>query len=272
LNKPGKAAVIGGDERCAVCAELFAKSGVECAVFGLEKSGISSSATKAASIADAVCESDILILPLPVMSDSARIFSPLSDANILLSDVIGNVSEKTVIFAGNPQKCFFSAIENAGLCNEIINYTKSDLFAVLGGVPTAEGAIIEAINATGKTVSSSKVLVVGFGRVGKQLSSLLKAMNADVTVTARKSTDLALIKSCGMRAEKTGDISKTKSRFDIIFNTVPACIFDEKTLKAIKGRPVIIELASKPYGEGFKRKKRRRSAPQFVEKLFIKVF
>ena len=255
MNKPSKVAVIGGDKRCAVCAELLAKSGVETAVFGLEKSGAFRYATKAASVADAVGDGDAVILPLPVMSDSARIFAPLSDEKVPLSEVIENISEKAVIFAGNPQKCFFSAIESAGLCNEVVNYAASELFAILGSVPTAEGAIIEAINATGKTVFSSRVLVAGFGRVGKQLSSLLKAMNADVTVTARRPTDLAAIKVLGMAAEKTGDIAKLPDEFDVVFNTVPAPVFDEKTLMALKGSPVIIELASKPYGAGFKRKK-----------------
>ena len=260
MNKPSKVAVIGGDKRCAVCAELLAKSGVETAVFGLEKSGAFRYATKAASVADAVGDGDAVILPLPVMSDSARIFAPLSDEKVPLSEVIENISEKAVIFAGNPQKCFFSAIESAGLCNEVINYAASELFAILGSVPTAEGAIIEAINATGKTVFSSRVLVAGFGRVGKQLSSLLKAMNADVTVTARRPTDLAAIKALGMAAEKTGDIAKLPDEFDVVFNTVPAPVFDEKTLMALKGSPVIIELASKPYGAGFKQ--RRRCVPK----------
>ena len=254
LNKPSKVAVIGGDKRCAVCAELLAKSGVETAVFGLEKC-VLTYATKAASVADAVGDGDAVILPLPVMSDSARIFAPLSDEKVPLSEVIENISEKAVIFAGNPQKCFFSAIESAGLCNEVVNYAASDLFAILGSVPTAEGAIFEAINATGKTVFSSRVLVAGFGRVGKQLSSLLKAMNAKVTVTARRPTDLAAIKALGMAAEKTGDIAKLPDQFDVVFNTVPFTVFDEKTLMALKGSPVIIELASKPYGAGFKRKK-----------------
>lgn len=271
MNKPSKVAVIGGDKRCAVCAELLAKSGVETAVFGLEKSGAFRYATKAASVADAVGDGDAVILPLPVMSDSARIFAPLSDEKVPLSEVVENISEKAVIFAGNPQKCFFSAIESAGLCNEVINYAASELFAILGSVPTAEGAIIEAINATGKTVSSSKVLVTGFGRVGKQLSSLLKAMNARVTVTARRPTDLAAIKVLGMAAEKTGDIAKLPDEFDVVFNTVPAPVFDEKTLMVLKGSPVIIELASKPYGAGFKRKKGAAVRP-FVENLFMKVF
>ncbi len=255
-----KAAVIGGDERSAVCAEMLAHSGTECAFFGLEKCR-PLSATKAASLRDAVCGCDILILPLPVMSDSARVFSPLSDEKILLSDITENLSDKTLIFAGNPQKCFFSALDAMKKENEVINYTHSDTFAVLGSVPTAEGAVIEAISATRKTISSSDILVTGCGRIGKQLALLLKAMNANVTVSARKPSDLAFISANGMTAVKTADIGSIGKSFDIIFNTIPTMIFDKKTLLQLKGAPVIIELASKPYGEGFKKEKAHRSAP-----------
>ena len=246
-----KAAVVGGDERSAVCAELLAKSGTECAVFGLEKYNRCLSATKAVSLSDAVCGCDALVLPLPVMSDSACVFSPLSDEKILLSDIAENLSDNTLIFAGNPQKCFFSMLDALKKENEVINYTHADAFAVAGSVPTAEGAVIEAINATQKTVSSSKILVVGCGRIGKQLALLLKSMNASVTVSARKPHDLAFICSNGMNAVKTEEIANIGKSFDVIFNTVPAMVFDEKALLGIVGKPVIIELASKPYGEGF---------------------
>lgn len=249
-----KAAFVGGDERCAVCAELLAKSGTECAVFGLEKCRTAFS-TKAASLSDAVCGCDILILPLPVMSDSASILSPLSERKILLSEILEVLPEETIIFAGNPQKCFFSAFDAMNKANELINYTTSDSFAVLGSVPTAEGAIIEAIKASGKTISSSNILVVGCGRVGKQLALLLKAMNAIVTVSARKPSDLAFITSNGMNAIKTAEIGELDESFDIIFNTVPTLVFDKEVLLHLGGTPVIIELASKPYGEGLKNKK-----------------
>ena len=37
----------------------------------------------------------------------------------------------------------------------------------------------------------------------------------------------------------------------MIFNTVPAEIFDNNTLNSLKGAPVLFELASKPYGIDF---------------------
>ncbi len=259
-----KAAVIGGDERCAVCADLFSKNGTECAVFGLENFLSDSSATKCTCLSDALGGCDILILPLPVMKDSASLNSPLSAEKILLADIFSLIDDDVTIYAGNPQKCFFSLKEAFGRKNDVINYANLESFAILGSVPTAEGAVIEAVKASKKTISGSAVLVCGCGRVGKQLALLLKAMNANVTVSARKNCDLSWISSNGFSPVHTYEIGNCKKAFDVIFNTVPYMIFDGKVLSKLRGKPVIIELASKPYGAEFniktciyKRKKRK---------------
>lgn len=247
-----KVAVIGGDERCRVCADLFAGSGSECAVFGMEKSSQSCFATKCMTLSDALGGCDVLLLPLPVMQDSTFINTPLSNERIALSDIISLIDDNTVIFAGNPGKCFFAALHAAGAKNEVINYTEIPAFSILGCVPTAEGAAAEVSKMTGKTVSGSVILVTGCGRVGKHLARLLKAMDAAVFVSARKSEDLAWIEANGMHPLRTDQLRDCNVSFDLICNTVPALIFDEKTLSSLKGSPAIMELASKPYGAGFK--------------------
>lgn len=259
-----KAAVIGGDERCRVCADLLAGSGIECAVFGIEKSPQSCFATKCMTLSDALGGCDVLLLPLPVMQDSAFIHTPLSSERIALTDIIPLLDGDTVIFAGNPGKCFFAALHAAGAKNEVINYAEIPAFSILGCVPTAEGAVAEAPKMTGKTVSGSVILVTGCGRVGKHLSKLLKAMDAEVYVSARKSEDLAWIEANGMHPLRTDQLCDCNTKFDLICNTVPALIFDEKTLSSLKGSPAIMELASKPYGAGFKYR-----LPIFIISVFI---
>lgn len=251
MKKPKKIAVIGGDERSAVCADMFAKNGVECAVFGMEKYVEPLFATRTLSCADAVNECDVLILPLPAMCDGVCITAPMAESKIPFYDIIENLPNDTLIYVGNPQKCFFAALQSCDRKNTVVNYSDFDEFAILGSVPTAQGAVIEAICATKKQLLGAKVLVTGFGRVGKTLSQTLKALGADVTVSARKPQDLAYIFSCGLKHIKTSDIKTAKFEFDIIFNTVPAPIFDKETLESLLGCPTIIELASKPYGEGF---------------------
>ncbi len=246
-----KIAVIGGDQRCCVCADMFSDAGLECAVYGLENSSEGCCATKCTSLSDALCDCDVLILPVPVMRDSTSINAPLSEKRIHLSDILDHIEPKTLVFCGNPGKCFYTAFSSAEKHNEIINYAESGAFSVMSAVPTAEGAVAEAIGLTGKTIADSTILVCGYGRIGKYLSRLLHSMGANVHASARKWEDIEWIKAMGLTPLQTDKISQCNTSFDIIFNTVPSLIFNEAVLSSLKGSPVIIELASKPYGIDF---------------------
>ena len=263
-----KIAFIGGDERCAFCAEMFAACGTECAVFGLEKSHEIKLATKCLALSDAIYGCDAIVLPLPVMKEPSLLYTPLSDDKILISELLSLTESRSVIFAGNPSRHFSDIFENLSLKNEVINYALLDTFSLLGSVPTAEGAACLAPALTGKTISGSTVLVAGCGKVGKQLSLLLKAMNAKVYVSARKPYDFAWIKANGMNMLKTNELCDCNVKFDIIFNTVPFMIFDKNVLLHLKGSPKILELASKPYGAGFN----IRKAGQFTAFYFFLFF
>ena len=72
------------------------------------------------------------------------------------------------------------------------------------------------------------MLVIGYGRVGKVLADRLKALGADVTVSARKPADFALIKALGYNAMETKTVNDSLSDYDIVFNTVDVKVIDEK--------------------------------------------
>lgn len=86
------------------------------------------------------------------------------------------------------------------------------------------------------------VLIVGWGRIGKCLGKLLRAMGADVTVAARKESDRAMIKALGYG---TTDLSRAElSRFRVIFNTAPAPVLSASQLQACPKSCIKIDLAS----------------------------
>lgn len=240
-----KAAVIGGDERSCVCANMFLQNGTECAVFGLEKSKNGCCATRCVTIDDALCGSDILILPLPAL-DGKYIHMPLSDKKITVDELARHTPPETIIFSGTKDRNLYSTFKNRIVC-----FSEDEIFQISGSISTSEGALKTAIGKTGKTILHSDILVCGNGRIGKYLSSMLKSLGANVYVSARKDTDLALIDAKGCVPVHTTEIKNSSVAFDIIFNTVPHMILDKSVLRSLKGKPVIIELASKPYGIDF---------------------
>ena len=101
-------------------------------------------------------------------------------------------------------------------------------FAVRNAVPTAEGAIMIAMELSEGTINGSNCLVTGYGRIGKVLSEMLKGLGANVTVSARKPSDLSWIQLNGYQAVRTSQLADLTCKFDFVFNTIPSFILPEK--------------------------------------------
>ena len=87
------------------------------------------------------------------------------------------------------------------------------------------------------------VLIIGWGRIGKQLSKMLKSAGAAVTVCARKSSDRALVRAFGYGAADIQSLPHLLSCSDVIFNTAPAHILEADIMDAHPAC-IAIDLAS----------------------------
>lgn len=249
MKKLKKVTVLGGDKRCAVCANMFCELGCECAVYGMEKLNCDCRGTKCATLSDALGMCDVLILPLPTSYDGEYLFSPFSDTKIMLSDVEKLTEPNTIVFAGNPPEKMFSNKKIS-----LINYAENEKLTLLGAIYTAEGAIKEISGMCEKSLDESRILVCGFGRIGKHVSRLLKAYGCDVCVSTSDFKKIPVIASFGYTPFTTDKLSEQCSNskpFDMIINTVPFKIFDHDLLLSLAGTPKYIELASSPYGIDF---------------------
>ena len=81
------------------------------------------------------------------------------------------------------------------------------------------------------------VLILGWGRIGKCLAKLLRAMGACVTVAARKESHRVMIDALGYQSCKMEEIHT--ENFRLIVNTVPAMV-----LPSAPGTALKIDLAS----------------------------
>ena len=88
-----------------------------------------------------------------------------------------------------------------------------------------------------------QAFIIGWGRIGKCLGPMLKEQGVQVTIGARKVSDLAMIHALGYRSLNLQDAAVELSRFDLILNTVPVLLFPHA---AVKDGAVVLELASKP--------------------------
>ena len=195
----------------------------------------------------AVDGADVILLPLPVTRDNVNIFT--SGERASLSDVVRlALKNKSVIYGGlipedMKRQC-------AALSIEAYDYYKIESLQRKNALPSAEGALMLAMEHTDVTVNGMKALVCGYGRIGKLLSDMLVKLGAKVTVAARRDETLCEITFNGLNAIRTDgeSLAKAAGDCDVIFNTVPNIIFTEQVLKNVKNKPLYIEIASAPGG------------------------
>ncbi len=238
--------ILGGDMRFITVANLLVGDGYNVSVLGFKKSAsFDGRISFFTNLPEAVERCDAIVAPLPVTKDNITVYAPFSINEIYIDDVLSYAGERPV-FCGMATGEFIKSAEKFDV--RLIDYFKSEYLTVLNCVPTTEGAISIAIENTPFTLFGSKTLVMGFGRVGRHLSKTLAAFGADVSVEARKESDLAWICALGYNKLPLSKLDEHLNEFDIIFNTVPKILLTPDRLRLINKECVIIDLASYPYG------------------------
>lgn len=239
--------VLGGDRRQIALAESLAASGFTVYVCGFDRAEFSPSVKKVPFDEMALmCE--IVILPLPVTDDGTHVKMEFGGEPVVLDDGFAQKMNGKRVFGGMMERLYRTSQLWKNIRSD--DYYMRDDFAIRNAVPTAEGAIEIAIREYPGTISGSRCLVAGYGRVGKTLARMLQGIGAGVTVSARRPSDIAWIESNGYRPAVTGRIG-AQEQYDIVFNTVPAMIFNRKVLSELRNCSLLVDLASAPGGTDF---------------------
>lgn len=237
--------IIGGDLRQIYLAKKLQKDKNEVFVCGFENFvGFDKLKLKSLKISDLISSSKYIILPVPASRNKKVINAPFSNSDMVLSEKLFSNLKNKVVFAGIVSS-LIEDVKPSGLY--IRDYYQREDFLIPNALLTAEGAVSIALKEYGKSIFSSRCLVVGFGRIGKILAKLLKNMGAKVTVSARSVKDVSLAKISGFETTNVSKINE-KADFDLIFNTVPALVLNEDVLGYLSSARMIIDLASSPGG------------------------
>ncbi len=242
-----KICVLGGDSRMISAIRFMYKQNYSVFAFGID--GISDEAVIYNNLESAVSEASLIVLPLPFSTDGIKLFAPLCNFEIKISDILSTLKKGQLIAGGKLSEDFCKKAMQKG-CG-IYDYYLSERLSILNAIPTAEGAVSIAINETPKTIFSSKCVIAGYGRIGKILAKLLRNMGADVTVLARSEQALTWAEADGCHALPFYCAGRYLEDKDIIFNTVPTLWMDKNIIDSTRKNTVIIDLASAPGGVDF---------------------
>lgn len=180
-----------------------------------------------------------IILPFPTKADK---FTFIADGK-KLGDFL---DENQCVIGGLLSDEVINEIVKSGA--EYIDYFKNESYVLKNAFITSQGALRLLLEATDDFLVGKKVLITGFGRIGKSLAFMLKALGMKVFVAARSKKALTEAFSSGFEVFSISQMYTTLFYYDFIFNTVPEIIFEKNHIKHIRDDAYYFELASYPYG------------------------
>lgn len=173
------------------------------------------------------CAPDVTHLLLPVPS--------FSGGDGYLAHLLAKLPDDVIISGGNLNSPLLEGYR-------AVDYLQDPFYLADNAAITA-GCAIQMLRERISDLSGKRGLIIGWGRIGKCLGPLLEQQGVEVTIGARKKSDLAMIHALGYRSLDLQDVSSELSRFDLILNTVPVLLFPQAE---VKDGAVVLELASKP--------------------------
>lgn len=166
-----------------------------------------------------------LLLPVPCREDMTALMEALS----LDVTIIGGKLDRPEL--------------SGYRCKDLL---KDEDYLAKNAAITAHCAVQTAAQQLPVTLEDCPILVIGWGRIGKCLSALLRSCGCHVSIAARKASDRAMIRALGYEAEDPHHLLPILRCYRAIFNTVPSPILSQDQPAHCRADCVKIELASSP--------------------------
>ena len=187
-----------------------------------------------------ISEFDAVILPIPVTKDGRTINTPLTNDIIFIHDLLEKHPKR--VFGGMIKQKLIEELDSHNI--KYHDYYKSEALTVKNAVLTAEAAIAIAINCTDFAIFGSKALVIGYGRIGRQLAKYLKSLGASVIASSRDAGRRAIIETDGITAIDSAECYTVASECDYVFNTAPSPIMNSCFFENCKKSAFVEDLAT----------------------------
>ena len=238
-------AIVGGDRRSALLAELLLRDGHKVHSFALEKAELPGEIPKDGCLQSCVYAADCVILPVPA-EKGGFLNAPLSSEELSMPALLEALWPGQLLIGGRlSDRSVTLALRGKLRVADVLHRQE---LAVYNAALTAEGAVGRLIDGSERAIWGSQVLVLGWGRIGRILALRLDALGAEVTVAARGKADRAMAAALGCRAVDYSELEGLVGDFDFIVNTVPARVLTEAMLCLISPEALLLELASPPGG------------------------
>lgn len=249
-------AVLGGDGREVEILRQALATGARVRSYGCPPAAAEVMGyPQAGSPDEAVKDADVLVCPVPALSQEGHVYAPSAPAPFgLTRELLKTLRPGALLIMGIASPALRDLCRELGVT--LREYENDSELMILRSPAIAEGAIKLAIEHTDITIHRSRSLILGFGRVAMTLGHLLHGMRAHVYVAARNPTQLARAFEMGLEPVHLGRLPDEIGKMDILFNTIPARILEASLLERVRPDALILDLAIPPGGVDFEAARR----------------
>jgi dipicolinate synthase subunit A len=244
--------LIGGDARQLEVIQKFSELDATVTLIGFDNlQHLYSGVTKAALSVETLEKSDAVILPVVGTDDSGVVESIFAATGIvILEEHIAALPSHAKVYTGMAKPYLKKLCSAHNI--QLIELLDRDDVAIYNSIPTAEGALMMAIQNTDITIHGSACMVLGLGRTGQTMARTLKGLGAKVLVGVRRPEHFARAWESGFTPFYVSELATQVTGVDLLFNTIPTMIVTAQIIANMPHRAVIIDLASKPGGTDFR--------------------
>ncbi|NBD22414.1 dipicolinate synthase subunit DpsA [Paenibacillus glycinis] len=244
--------LLGGDARGLEVIRKLTELDATVTVAGFDQLHSSLDGAVRAELGDALfANADALVLPAVGTDDDGKIVAVFSDQELVLTDeYVAKLPKHCKVYAGMAKPYLRNLCAKHDIT--LVELFDRDDVAIYNSIPTAEGAVMMAIQNTDITIHGSSCMVLGIGRTGMTLARTLQGLGAKVKVGVRREEHFARAYEMGFEPFYIKDLQQYAGSIDLLFNTIPTMIVTAQIIANLPSRAVIIDLASKPGGTDFR--------------------
>ncbi|WP_219836710.1 dipicolinate synthase subunit DpsA [Paenibacillus sp. R14(2021)] len=244
--------LLGGDARGLEVIRKLTELDATVTVAGFDQLHSSLDGAVRAEMSEELFEhADAIVLPAVGTDDEGKIVAVFSDRELVLTEeYVAKLPKHCTVYAGMAKPYLRNLCQKHGIA--LIELFDRDDVAIYNSIPTAEGAVMMAIQNTDITIHGSSCMVLGIGRTGFTLARTLQGLGAKVMVGVRREEHFARAYEMGFEPFYIKQLLQFVGNIDLLFNTIPTMIVTAQIIANLPSRAVIIDLASKPGGTDFR--------------------
>jgi dipicolinate synthase subunit A len=239
--------VLGGDDRERELIAALCGAGHAVLAAGRDLSAAEKGAGARSAALEAVLAAPVVIGPLPGIRPDGQVVSRAPHPGVTLTpDLLAAVPQGALWMCGALRGPVSGWLRERGATH--LDLAEHDELTVLNSIPSAEGAIMLAMQHSPLCLHGAEALVIGYGRCAVTVAMMLRGIGSSVTVVARSPGARARAVAAAHRAARLTALRDLLPAAEFCFNTVPSPVITADLLEVAHPDLTLIDLASAPGG------------------------